>query len=999
MTTTMHPPAASGRQTPTWRSRMSAAVGLLSALAALTAPPALLTAAIGSPLPALPVDWAAVVDAVQGGLVPPSVWVNVLAVVAWATWITLVGMLLLEVVAVARNRPSRAGVPGWIRHLAQALVAAVIVLVGPGQQAALAFSAPGPPAMVSAAAGIDVTGRPSVTSVPVSQGRLVDVAEADSWSGFAADVLGDPSLGPALRAANLGRQVGDGHTIAESTAFVEPGWQLLIPTELAAGREPAADDADGASSPGSDAAEARTWAVERGDHFWAIAETTLVDAWGRAPTDAEIDPYWRQLVAANRDALLPPGDPDVIYPGQQFVVPPPPPEPAAADPSTTDDAAPAPSATPEPDPPDATADEPETPSAVTPPTPPPGDGWRAAIEDHTPADPDAPAATDVDGDERTAMGVPVGLPAGLAATGLIAAGVVAVLRWRRRSLLQDRAPGLRLPTPLPDTGAEIAKLDAAAASEKALDDLASLLASIPFDVHPVLVSATDDGDVTLLFDEGAELPEPPAPWTVADDGVDGPIGWRARLGDRGPERSFGLPLLVTLGRTGASTILANVGAMGTLTLDGARPTVRRRLRAMTLDLATSRVSYPVEVVVTGDERLASLDRVRQVDQPSDEIDVALAEADVVIDDRIPRLLVCHDGTQPPAIPDELLGIAGAVTAARPPGERWILDLEDDHTGRLRLPDGGTVQLALPDLDPELLDDELDRLDQPTSLTPATQLGEVAPCGDVDPTTNGHHAAPAARPRTDPAWCEVRLLGPIEVVRDGIRVEGLTPVTLEILAYLATHPAGVTKERLDDVIWGGAAPRPGSQRVTAALTKLRKLLGDGPDGQPLVPRRSMDEPIVLSEHVGTDADRAFGHLAVAGDLPAELRSRELAAALELMRGEPLEGRAYSWATDICERAIVHLQDAAVEVARACREADEYEAAERAIDQGLKLLDANGHLYLERAALARQRGRAEQVPRIFEHYRRKLADDADEIAGTVTTPPPEIELAFRELMASA
>lgn len=55
------------------------------------------------------------------------------------------------------------------------------------------------------------------------------------------------------------------------------------------------------------------------------------------------------------------------------------------------------------------------------------------------------------------------------------------------------------------------------------------------------------------------------------------------------------------------------------------------------------------------------------------------------------------------------------------------------------------------------------------------------------------------------------------------------------------------------------------------------------------------------------------------------------------------------------------------------------------------------YLGRAHLARLRGRPERPPRIFEQYRRQLADDADEIAGTVASPPREIELAFRELMA--
>lgn len=141
-----------------------------------------------------------------------------------------------------------------------------------------------------------------------------------------------------------------------------------------------------------------------------------------------------------------------------------------------------------------------------------------------------------------------------------------------------------------------------------------------------------------------------------------------------------------------------------------------------------------------------------------------------------------------------------------------------------------------------------------------------------------------------------------------------------------------KGRLDNVLWVGHDPGGRSQRVTSALTKLRKRLGEGPDGELLVPRRQGDEPIEVSEHVGRDLDRALAHLAVARDLPAELATRELAAALEPVRGEPFDGRAYSWATDVEQRAIVQLQDAALEAARALREAGDLAAADTVITQG-------------------------------------------------------------------
>jgi hypothetical protein len=420
---------------------------------------------------------------------------------------------------------------------------------------------------------------------------------------------------------------------------------------------------------------------------------------------------------------------------------------------------------------------------------------------------------------------------------------------------------------------------------------------------------------------------------------------------------------------------------------------------MSLEVATSRISVPVEVAIAGDERLASLDRVRHIDDPTEEVELALDEIEegVVVDDRTPRLLVCHHDVAPPLIPADLTGMVGAAATGQDADGRWVLHIEDEHTGRLRLPDGGTVQLALPDIDPDVIDDELTRLEQTPAVVAMEPAVDVAADG-VDPSTNGHPSGQPARP-TESAWCEVRLLGPVEVIRGGKPVDGLPPRALEMLLYLVTHPGGVPKERLDNVMWAGRSAGGGTQRVTSALTKLRAILGDGPDGKPLVPRRLGDEPIVLSPQVGCDLDRALAHLELADDLPGDLRAREVAAALELVRGEPFESKAYSWATDIAQRAIVRLQDAALEAARALRDVQDLDAADRIIEQGLKLMDPNGWLYLERAELERLRGHPEQPPRIFEQYRRKLADDADEIAGTVASPPPEIELAFRELMARA
>lgn len=69
---------------------------------------------------------------------------------------------------------------------------------------------------------------------------------------------------------------------------------------------------------------ADTWTVRRGDSFWVIAHRVLADAWGRAPSARETDPYWRALVEANRSRLADADNPDLLFAGQVLAVPPPP---------------------------------------------------------------------------------------------------------------------------------------------------------------------------------------------------------------------------------------------------------------------------------------------------------------------------------------------------------------------------------------------------------------------------------------------------------------------------------------------------------------------------------------------------------------------------------------------------------------------------------------------------------------------------------------------------
>ncbi len=64
--------------------------------------------------------------------------------------------------------------------------------------------------------------------------------------------------------------------------------------------------------------------VAPGDNLWELSARRYAAATGRPRADVgdgEVAPYWRAVCEQNR-ATLASGDPDLIYPGEQVVLPP-----------------------------------------------------------------------------------------------------------------------------------------------------------------------------------------------------------------------------------------------------------------------------------------------------------------------------------------------------------------------------------------------------------------------------------------------------------------------------------------------------------------------------------------------------------------------------------------------------------------------------------------------------------------------------------------------------
>jgi DNA-binding SARP family transcriptional activator len=138
--------------------------------------------------------------------------------------------------------------------------------------------------------------------------------------------------------------------------------------------------------------------------------------------------------------------------------------------------------------------------------------------------------------------------------------------------------------------------------------------------------------------------------------------------------------------------------------------------------------------------------------------------------------------------------------------------------------------------------------------------------------------------------DFRILGPLEVVRDGESI-GLGAVQQRaVLAVLVLHRGeAVATDRLIDQLWGERAPATATKTVQVYVSQLRKALGAGV----IVTQGRGYRLAVEPQQVDADqfeALRADGQRAL-GDGDAVRARERLGSALALWRGEPLADFSY------------------------------------------------------------------------------------------------------------
>ncbi len=223
-----------------------------------------------------------------------------------------------------------------------------------------------------------------------------------------------------------------------------------------------------------------------------------------------------------------------------------------------------------------------TPPASTPPEP-SADSPVAGSLTATPLAADAEPMSET----APAAGAAISLPAGGAVAALLLAGVGAELVRRRRQFQRHRRPGERMPTAGPGAQ-EVERAARTAGSEPGLDLLDAALIQLAEeaevggnalpDVRVVRVSAD-----SVVLELAAPAVGAIAPFVAAD-----PTRWvlsPALLASEPPDRARALAGLVTLGFSGAETILLNLESVGTLAVAGPLEVTRDVLRGLAAELA------------------------------------------------------------------------------------------------------------------------------------------------------------------------------------------------------------------------------------------------------------------------------------------------------------------------------------------------------------------------------------------------------------------------------
>lgn len=933
-----------------------------------------------------------------------------LGVIAWFCWLQVAYALIVEVLAAVRGTVASTALllPG-IQAAAARLVTAATLIVSSFGPTATAMAAPlAPMVAFEPALPVSVDSSPEalvnrLTESPPATGDVYVTSDRDTFWSIAETTLGDGLRWREVRDANVGRLLADGTEISPSTEEVASGWRLRLPADAVV---PLSEEEDRAAPLDAVDPEGDWIDVENGDHFWSIAEEALAEEWGRAPTNNEIASYWAEVIEENDGRLLPPGDPNLIYPEQRFHLPDRPADRLAADVEATSNVELAPEIEPEPEVP-VTLPEPGT-TTPTPST----QGPANSVDESTTSPTSKPSlAAQVESSSGSS------LPVAAAALGLgslsIGAGALAVtLKRRRAHQAAKRKPGTTL-VPPPEEPIEyerrtrpVADTEAARWVEATNKLITARLAQHKAHRMPAVIAMRAGRfGVEVLLDE------PCAPIEGFVSGNDENSAWRlhpdlelrmieAETEDIQPY----CPALVAVGSTDAGDLLLDLEQLGVLSVEGDDDDIAAWYRSIATGVASAGWSQLCEVVVIGDPLAAA--GFIQVTVPKDS--EAWADRTAVAMQKLHERLKATPYEQrvaPGEIfhPTIVLMLGDSADLARRLGEVATLVNSplavvaacplavaervhlDSRKSTLEPIGVDFVPILTPVAEAEVVAELLDNAVSAEVVETADEAKELV----HDPDPDREPASAVIERIMSPKPIEVRLLRRKPTV-EGLSVEPPAK-QLSVICYLAYHRS-VTSQRLRDTFWPTATSR---KTADNAISQVRSMLGLTSDGEHRLTQAINTGEYEISDDVGCDWTRADDLIVEATNRPADEQQELLNAALELIEGQvgaDAPARQFSWLVDdhtVYRHVECRLLDAANRLGELALASEEPAIAKRSAETGLMVVPGSEAMYRLQMRVASAEGSTRGIHQAFS---------AAEQAAAAIGPWAEVERETDDLLTA-
>jgi hypothetical protein len=901
---------------------------IIEAGAVITGLPAFLIAAVGWPLPHGTPTWTEVQRAYQIRNIPDRLITGTLACAGWIIWALLVLTLISGLTARIRLTPFRPP-----RLLPATLHRLVTRWIGTG-------------ALIATLAT-----RPAVASVPPARDAIALVTRTtDAWTPTtlpAATTRKPTQTTTAIRVVPARTYVtGANETywdIAEATLGDGSRWREILDANPELGQVDLVPEGTTLAIPAG-----HDITVEAGDNLWNLAKHELTDAHGERPTNAEIVPYWRDVIDANADELRS-GDPDLIYPGETITLP-------AIAGDLRLDTQPAPA---------EAAPDPDVPSTTSPPSPstnPVTTPERSTTSGAVPAAVAAATPTvDLDNVEPDDF-EPFDMPwlYGLAITGVAASVILAAWHRQRRRRIRAHRPGDPLPTLTDNDRDLITQLRGIATDQRlaAIDTALRLLAATNPDgkaAPAVTIARAGKHAVELLLDNRAD-PTPPnfvrldQHTIVVNPGIDDATITELIGGRTNPAPGF-----VTIGTDDVGDVLVDLERITALTIEASDDAATASIvTALLVQLACQPWAGNVEVHTLGTPvTIDPEQRITIHDTAASLLDAAEAHLQAQADTTVQRgthaeristnapigLLVAVIG---PGHPDAATALANAarqtgsalalISCDPIPATAWRLVVTDQRA--TLEPAGLTVDnrnFRASAVDPEANErlvqtfgppamsntvvgdvrsdstepaasdstggDDPDEVEQPAELGIGMRYAQlpllVAPDSDLDELPMASRIERIMQPK------QIEL-----VLLDGApRLEGIAwdrkkaPRADEIVTFLVLNGPS-TLQQVAAALWPDHT-RPGNT-ASQTISKTRALLGHDENGEARLRVGKRATPYEIHD-IGCDWLRFEQLTQLAQTSPADDEPGLLTAALALVRRAPFEAtrvRSFDWASDHC-----------------------------------------------------------------------------------------------------